>query len=110
MNYLNRINALSDQSPFRLKVSLFDIHIDTYLCDMRGTLTFLFALPLAAQGHVHVSGVPVSGFGFAQRLFEPIDQNFCNAQAQQSPISCVQANLQGTPYCSSFLNIPTATV
>lgn len=73
-------------------------------------IILLFVFSLTALGHVHVSGIPVVGLGFAQRLFDPIDPNFCNAQAQQGPVSCLQANLQGTPYCSSFLSIPTATV
>jgi hypothetical protein len=73
----------------------------------------LFAFSLVAHGHVHISGVPVATWDLTRRyghLFVPIDPNFCNAQEQQTPVSCLRGSPQGTPYCSSFLNIPTATV
>jgi hypothetical protein len=71
------------------------------------------AFSFVAYGHVHISGVPLftgKAFGPYRRLFVPIDPNFCSAQEQQGPVSCLQGSPEGTPYCSSFLNIPTATV
>jgi hypothetical protein len=77
---------------------------------MRIIHTLLVVFPLAVLGHVHISGVPVSPKDAYRRLFVPIDQNFCNAAAQQSPISCLKNDPLGTSYCSSFIAIPTATV
>jgi hypothetical protein len=73
----------------------------------------LFACPLVAYGHVHILGVPVVTWDLTRRygqLFVPIDPNFCNAQEQQTLVLCLRGSPQGTPYCSSFLNILTATV
>jgi hypothetical protein len=82
---------------------------------MLATVLFLFAYSFRAQGHVHISGVPVLTGAPApllpyRRLFVPIDPNFCNAGDQQQPVLCLQGNSQGTPYCSSLLSIPTATM
>lgn len=79
---------------------------------MRIISALLFIFPLTVLGHVHVNGVTiaVAAEGGYRRLFDPVDPNFCNAQAQQGPISCLKNDPQGTPYCSSFISIPTATV
>ena len=88
------------------------VFLPTFRClaTMPLAISFLLLFPLVVRSHVHVSGIPLLDGGFYQRLFEPVDPNFCNAQDQQIPISCLQDNPQGTPYCSSFLNIPIATV
>lgn len=99
---------LTHAQPVWFILTLIYLWKESSLNAMRAVRALLLIFPIAVLGHVHVSGVPVAPGEAYRRLFDPVDPNFCNAQP--SPISCLKNNPQGTPYCSSYISIPTATV